>query len=207
MCNWNENETVSNFGTATKIAHSWKSWTPATTGSPNFPPRGGSVVASLKGLSHEIFTVIFWLEWIYIGLKGNRFWFLNFKDVSSILDSNFKYWRVPYQIFSEICRISEKDWQLITRFSNFSLFWVSVSPRNAAKGVNTSRRFVESPRMIDNQFSGSPRMFNNNISVSIRQLSILLGDSTNLREGLVWSAPKLKIVAKNRRSFKKVLKP
>ncbi len=44
----------------------------------------------LKGLSHEIFTVIFWLEWIYIGLKGNRFWFLNFKDVSSILDSNFK---------------------------------------------------------------------------------------------------------------------
>jgi hypothetical protein len=45
----------------------------------------------LKGLSHEIFTVIFWLEWVYIGLKGNRFWFLNFKDVSSILDSNFKY--------------------------------------------------------------------------------------------------------------------
>jgi hypothetical protein len=35
----------------------------------------------LKGLSHEIFMVIFWLEWIYIGLKGNRFWFLNFKDV------------------------------------------------------------------------------------------------------------------------------
>jgi hypothetical protein len=28
---------------------------------------------SLKGLSHEIFTAIFWLEWIYIGLKGNRF--------------------------------------------------------------------------------------------------------------------------------------
>jgi hypothetical protein len=45
----------------------------------------------LKGLSHEIFTVIFWLEWIYIGLKWNRFWFLNFKDVSSILGSNFKY--------------------------------------------------------------------------------------------------------------------
>jgi hypothetical protein len=45
----------------------------------------------LKGLSHEIFTIIFWLEWIYIGLKGNRFWFLIFKDVSLILDSNFKY--------------------------------------------------------------------------------------------------------------------
>ncbi len=35
--------------------------------------------------------VIFWLEWIHIGLKGNRFQFLNFKDVSSILDSNFKF--------------------------------------------------------------------------------------------------------------------
>jgi hypothetical protein len=45
----------------------------------------------LKELSHEIFTVIFWLEWIYMGLKGNRIWFLNFKDVSSILDSNLKY--------------------------------------------------------------------------------------------------------------------
>jgi hypothetical protein len=45
----------------------------------------------LKGLSHEIFMVIFWLEWTHIGLKGNRFWFLNFKDVSSILDSNFKF--------------------------------------------------------------------------------------------------------------------
>ncbi len=124
---------------------------------------------ALKGLSHEIFMVIFWLEWIHIGLKGNRFWFLNFNDVSSILDSNFKFWRVPYQIFSEIRRISEKDWQLSTRFSNFSLVWVSGSLRNAAKGVNTSQRFYESPRMIDNQFSSSPRMFNNNISVSIRQ--------------------------------------
>ncbi len=161
----------------------------------------------LKGLLHEIFTVIFWLEWIYLGMKGNRFWFLNFKDVSSILNSYFKYWCVSYQTFSEICRIFEKDWQLSTQFSNFSLFWVSGSLRNAAKGVNTSRRFVESPRMIDNQFSGSPRKFLNNISISIRQLSIFLGDSMNLREGLVWSAPKLKIVAKNRRSFRKMLKP
>jgi hypothetical protein len=47
--------------------------------------------SSLKGLSHEIFTVIFLLEWIYIGLKGNRFCFLHFKDVSLILENNFKY--------------------------------------------------------------------------------------------------------------------
>jgi hypothetical protein len=45
----------------------------------------------LKRLSHEIFTVIFWLEWIYLGLNGNRFWFLNFKENSLILDSYFKY--------------------------------------------------------------------------------------------------------------------
>jgi hypothetical protein len=132
---------------------------------------------SLKGLSHEIFTGIFWLEWIYLGLKENRFCFFYFKDVSSILDSYFKYWCVSYQTFSEIRRISEKDWQLSTRFSNFCLFWVSGPPSNAAKGVKTSRRFVESPKMIDNQFSGSPRTFFKNIGVSIRQLWILLGDS------------------------------
>jgi hypothetical protein len=35
--------------------------------------------------------LFFGLKWIHIGLKGNRFWFLNLKDVSSILDSNFKF--------------------------------------------------------------------------------------------------------------------
>jgi hypothetical protein len=44
---------------------------------------------ALKGLSHEIFTVIFWLEWIYLGLNGNHFFYL--KEGSSILDSYFKY--------------------------------------------------------------------------------------------------------------------
>jgi hypothetical protein len=151
--------------------------------------------------------VIFWLEWIYLGLNENCCWILNFKEGSSVLDSYLKYWCVPYQTFSEILRISEKVWQLSPRFSNFSFFWVSGPPRKAAKGVNTSRRFYESPRMIDNQFRGSPRMFSNNISVSLRQMSILLGDSTNLGEGLVWSTPKLKIVAKNWRSFIKILKP
>jgi hypothetical protein len=46
---------------------------------------------TLKGLSHEIFTGIFWLERIYLGLNENRYWFLNFKGASSILDSYFKY--------------------------------------------------------------------------------------------------------------------
>jgi hypothetical protein len=41
----------------------------------------------LKGLLHEIFALIFRLEWIYLGLNENRYWFLNFKEGSSILDS------------------------------------------------------------------------------------------------------------------------
>ncbi len=147
---------------------------------------------ALKGLLHEIFRPVFWPVWIYLGLNGNRF-SLNFKEDCFILDSYFKYWCVSCQTFSEIRRISEKDWQLSSRFSNFSLFWVSGPLRNAAKGVNTSRRFVESPRMIDNLFHGSPRMLFNQISVSLIQLSILLRDSTNLREGLVWNASILKI--------------
>ncbi len=73
----------------------------------------------LKGLSHEIFYSYILPEWIYLGLNGNRFWFLKFKEGSSILDSYFKYWHVPYQTLSEICRISEKDWQLSPRFSIF----------------------------------------------------------------------------------------
>jgi hypothetical protein len=46
---------------------------------------------SLKGVSHEIFTVNFLLEWNYLGLNWNCFWFLNFKEGSSIFDSYFKY--------------------------------------------------------------------------------------------------------------------
>jgi hypothetical protein len=45
----------------------------------------------LKGLSDEIYTGIFCLEWVYLGLNGNRLWFLNFKEGSSILDGYFKY--------------------------------------------------------------------------------------------------------------------
>jgi hypothetical protein len=45
---------------------------------------------NLKGLSHEIFT-LFWLEWIYLGLNGNCFWFLRNKDIPSILDIYFRY--------------------------------------------------------------------------------------------------------------------
>jgi hypothetical protein len=48
-------------------------------------------VLTLKGLSHEIFTVIFLFEWIYLDLNENRYCFLNFKEGTSILDSYFKF--------------------------------------------------------------------------------------------------------------------
>jgi hypothetical protein len=87
---------------------------------------------------------------MYLGLIVNRLWFLNFNDASLILDNYFKFWSVSGQTFSEILRISEKDWQLSLRFSNFRRFLVSGSLRNAAEGINISRRIIESPRMIGN---------------------------------------------------------
>ncbi len=136
-----------------------------------------------KQLSLEIFMVFSLKKLSHLGLNRNRFSFFSFKEIPSILDSQFKYWCVSYQSFS--------DWQLSPWFSNFLFFWDSSPLSDAAKGVNTSRRFVESPRMIDNYFRSSQRIFFNTISVSLFigksriQLSILLGDSTNLWEGLV----------------------
>ncbi len=43
----------------------------------------------------------FWLEWITLGLNRNFFWFFSFKEIPSILDSQFKYWCISYQTFSE----------------------------------------------------------------------------------------------------------
>jgi hypothetical protein len=44
-----------------------------------------------KGLSHEIFGPVFGAVWIYLGLNGNRLWFLNFNDALLILDTYFKF--------------------------------------------------------------------------------------------------------------------
>jgi hypothetical protein len=163
-------------------------------------------LSDFKGTVAWDFYACFWPVWIYLGLNGKRFWFFNFKEGSLILDSYFKYWCVSCQTFSEIRRISEKDWQLSLRFSNFSLFWVGGPPRNAAKGVNTSQRFIESPRMIHNLFRGSPRIFFNNISVSLIQLSILLGDSYETHQYLKLlykiEEPSLKLTNHKRFTFR-----
>jgi hypothetical protein len=84
------------------------------------------MLLSLKGLSHEIFGPVFWAVWMYLGLNVNRLWFLNFYYALLILDNCFKFWRVSGQTFSEILRISEKDWQMRMRFSNFRRFWLAV---------------------------------------------------------------------------------
>ncbi len=81
----------------------------------------------LNGLSHEIFGPVFWPVWLDLGLNMNRFWFLSFNEAPSIWDRHFKFWCVSCQTFSEILRISEKDWQLNPRFSeiylNCKLLW------------------------------------------------------------------------------------
>jgi hypothetical protein len=84
-----------------------------------------------------------------LGLNVNRFWFLNFINVSSILDDYSKLRCISDHIFSEILGISEKDWQLSLQ-SNFQRFLVSGSLRNAFYGVNTYQKFLESPRRIGN---------------------------------------------------------
>jgi hypothetical protein len=38
----------------------------------------------LKGTAHEIFGPVYWPVWMHLGLNKNRFWFLNFEEVSSI---------------------------------------------------------------------------------------------------------------------------
>jgi hypothetical protein len=55
-----------------------------------------------------------------------------FNNAPLILDEYFKLGCVSGQIFSEILRTSEKDWQLSLRFSNFQRFLVGASLRNAA---------------------------------------------------------------------------
>jgi hypothetical protein len=70
---------------------------------------------SLKGLSHENFGPVYWPVCIHLDLNENRFWFLNFKEAPSVWGSHFKFWCVSIQTFSEILRISEKDWQLWTQ--------------------------------------------------------------------------------------------
>ncbi len=123
----------------------------------------------LKRLSHEIFCPIFLPLWINLGLNVNRFCFFRYSNVSSILDNYLKFWCVSGQTFSEIPRISDKDWQLTPRFFKkvfmyYKLLWDTL--------------------MLLNNILGDQRTW---LPVLLRgprtQLSILLGNSMNLREG------------------------
>jgi hypothetical protein len=73
--------------------------------------------------------------------------------------------------------------------------------------VNHSRRFYESPRSIDTFCNVSRKTAypdKRKIGEPRTQLSIHLGDSTNLREGLVWNASILKKTILNRRTLLKI---
>jgi hypothetical protein len=154
----------------------------------------------LKGLSHEIFEPVYWPVWMHLGLNKNRFWFLNFKEAPSIWDSHLKFWCVSVQTFSEILRISKKDWQLSPRFSEIYLNCqllsdmlmllknilgeprtvANPSPRIRDSVANPFQRFYESLRNINTLSSVSWRTANQKstkIGEPQAQLSILLRDS------------------------------
>jgi hypothetical protein len=116
-----------------------------------------------KGTVTWEFQVLLWPVWKHLGLNVNSFWFSNCYDSPSILGSYFKLWCVSCQTISEILWILENVWHLSPWLSNFSVSWVSGPPINAATCVNHSRRFLESPRMIENWFRSSPRLFLNNL--------------------------------------------
>jgi hypothetical protein len=122
---------------------------------------------TLKGLSREIFGPVFWPVWMHHGLNRNRFWFLRFKEAPPLWDRHCKLWCVSCRTFSEILRISEKDWQLNPRFSeiyiNCKLLWDML--------------------MLLKNFLGELRT---QLQIFLWELGtrlpILLGDSTNLQE-------------------------
>ncbi len=86
-------------------------------------PQGRQCGFALKGLSHEISGPVFWPVWMHLGLNRNRFWFLSFKEAPSIWDRHFMFWCVSCHTFSEILRISEKDWQMNLWFPEIYLNW------------------------------------------------------------------------------------
>jgi hypothetical protein len=86
------------------------------------------IMWAIKGTVAWDFYACFWTVRMNLGLKVNRLWFLNFNDAPLILDNYFKFWRVSGQTFSEILRISEMNWQLSLRISNFRRFLASGSP-------------------------------------------------------------------------------
>ncbi len=134
-----------------------------------------------------------------LGLNKNCLRFLNFKEAPSKWDSHFWFWCVSVQTFSEILRISKKDWQQSPRFSEIYLNCQLLSdilmllknilgePRTVANPspwtgdsvANPSQRFYESPRNIYTLSSVSRRNTNQKstkIGELQAQMPILLRD-------------------------------
>jgi hypothetical protein len=131
------------------------------TGGSEFP-----VLLCFKGTVAWDFRAFFWL------VDRSRpeykpLLVLRFKEAPSIWDGYFKFWCVSCQTFSEILRISEKDWQLNLRSSeiylNCQLLWDML--------------------MLCKNVLGEPRT---ELPILLPEwgtrLPILLGDSKNLRE-------------------------
>jgi hypothetical protein len=154
----------------------------------------------LKGLPHEIFTVIFWLEWIYLGLNENRYWFLHFKEGSSILDCNFKYW---WAFHTKPKRNREE----LTIESAILQFFFLLGKRSSEKRCKRCRYFSEILWISENDWQPIPWVSENVLQQHMHVFKTIVNPFVESPKGLVWSTPKLKIAAKNRRSFIKIVKP
>ncbi len=117
---------------------------------------------------------------LHLGLNKNRFWFLNFKEYVRYETSILSVDAFRVQTFSEILRISERDWQLSLRFSEIYLNCQLLSdtlmllknilgePKTVANPslrigdsvANPCQRFYESPRNIYTLRSVSQRTAN-----------------------------------------------
>jgi hypothetical protein len=93
-------------------------------------------------------------------LNMNSIWFFIFKDATSIfLLMPFYILLASYETFTEILRISEKDWKISPQFDNkFYLFCKLLTDTLMLKNILRELR---------------------------NQLSIILGDSKNLPERLI----------------------
>jgi hypothetical protein len=150
------------------------------------------------------FCPVYWPVWMHLGLNKNRFWFLNFEEAPSIWGSHFKFLCISVQSFSEILRISKKDWHedsVANPSPRTGDSAANPSQRIGDSVANHSRRFFDSLRNIYTLKGVSQRTANQKstkIGEPQAQLPILLWDSKNLRECLAWNASELKIIIKSK---------
>ncbi len=150
----------------------------------------------------------FFSVWIPLGLNVNRFWFLNFNNITSILDNYLKFWCVSGQTFSEKVYLYYKLLgDMLKLLKN-----ILREPRTQLSILLSEPR-AQLPILLGDPINlrvgftpGSfSRRTTNKISMKIgeprAQLAIIC------RQGLPWNASKLKMAVSNRRNIFEIYKP